>query len=265
MSARPDAGRLGLHQRRRDAVGLAGMLGGFLFDGPGLPASGGLEIIGVGVRSGPEAAKGVFAVLMVVPVVTAGKVCADLPALPFFVAVHSLDRCHNGVGVRVHQPASTDKGAPGAGGFFVMALIAGVVLDGPQVQHCAGEWPVLPVENAGVVLRLQILLRHFHQDFGLVSEILFHVCISLPAFACQMVFMLSGDSPMSARRIAPAAGLTPAAADAVGLAGVWEVRKSLAACGRCCAFNFAGQLLTCPVAIRSVFKVQLTSLLLDRS
>jgi len=24
MSARPDAGRLGLHQRRRDAVGLAG-------------------------------------------------------------------------------------------------------------------------------------------------------------------------------------------------------------------------------------------------
>ena len=136
-----------------------------------------------------------------------------------------------------------------------MALIAGVVLDGPQVQHCAGEWPVLPVENAGVVLRLQILLRHFHQDFGLVSELIFHGFISLPAFACQMVFMLSGDSPMSARRIAPAAGLSPAAADAVGLAGVWEVRKSLAACGRCCAFNFAGQLLTCPVAIRSVFKV----------
>ena len=70
---------------------------------------------------------------------------------------------------------------------------------------------------------------------------------------------------MSAHRISPAAGLTPAAADAVGLAGVWEVRKSLAACGRCCAFNFAGQLLTCPVAIRSVFKVQVRRLAFNRA
>ena len=60
-------------------------------------------------------------------------------------------------------------------------------------------------------LRLQILLRHFHQDFGLVSELIFHGFISLPAFACQMVFMLSGDSPMSAHPDR-AAGLAPAAA-----------------------------------------------------
>jgi len=145
-------------------------------------------------------------------------------------------------------------------GFVVLAVIRGG--SGPPCVKCymvqadgVGLYAVGFPPESGVVVQESTRGNNLDCEAVHFENFVCHVCISLPAFACQMVFMLSGDSPMSARRIAPAAGLSPAAADAVGLAGVWEVRKSLAACGRCCAFNFAGQLLTCPVAIRSVFKV----------
>jgi hypothetical protein len=125
MSARPDAGRLGLHQRRRDAVGLAGW---FLLPG--------------------QLVKGCYLVKQGAHIVGRGpKLTAD--------------------------------------GKYIMLFALGL----------AGNLPPL----TGVLSPDDV--PTFHRHF------------------VYLRFVVLGLWPMSARRDCPAAGLAPAAADAVGLAG----------------------------------------------